>query len=78
MPTKQRTAKQTAKQADYKAWKWAAAVELVQRHNVRAGIIPERVWRQLYLKGRSPQDAADAAAVSAYSRQAAADRLRKR
>jgi hypothetical protein len=39
MPTKQRT----AKEADYRAWRWAAALELEQRHNVRAGIIPERV-----------------------------------
>jgi hypothetical protein len=47
MPTKQRT----AKEADYRAWRWAAVLELEQRNNVRAGIIPERVWRQLYIKG---------------------------
>jgi hypothetical protein len=74
MPTKRRT----AKQADYRAWRWAAALELEQRHNVRAGIIPERVWRQLYIKGGTPQDAADQAAVSAYNKQSAADRLKRR
>jgi hypothetical protein len=39
--------------------------------------IPERVWRQLYIKGVTPQDAADQAAVSAYNKQSAANRLRK-
>jgi hypothetical protein len=39
---------------------------------------PVVVWRHLYIQGRSPQEAAEQAAVSAYNTQSAADRLRKR
>jgi hypothetical protein len=44
---------------------------------VRPGVIPERLWRKLYLQGLSPQKAADQAAVSAYNTMSAAARLRK-
>jgi hypothetical protein len=37
-----------------------------------------RVWTRLYTQGRSPKEAAEQAAVSAYNAQTAADRLRKR
>jgi hypothetical protein len=52
--------------------------ELQRKHNVNLAIIPVRVWRHQYIRGRSPQDAADQAAVSAYNTQSAAARLRKR
>jgi hypothetical protein len=66
-----------AEQADYAAWKLAAVAELTNRHEVKAGTIPERVWRQLYIQGRTPQAAADQAAVSASNVRTAADRLGK-
>jgi hypothetical protein len=58
--------------------KEAAAVKLDRQHGVKAGVIPERRWRWLYIQGRSPHDAADQAAVSAYNTRPAFERLRKR
>jgi hypothetical protein len=57
--------------ANYTAWKTEALADLANRHGVRVGIIPERLWR-LYIQGRSPHDAEDQAAVSAYNRRSAA------
>jgi hypothetical protein len=41
----------TAKQADYASWKLRAAADLANRHDVKPGIIPERLWRRLYNGG---------------------------
>jgi hypothetical protein len=71
-------ADRAAEQADYAAWKTEALADLSNRHAVRAGIIPERLWRRLYIQGTTPHDAADRAAVSAYNTQSPGDRLRKR
>jgi hypothetical protein len=71
-------ADQAAEEADYAAWKLAALAHLTNRHDVKAGTIPERLWRHMYIQGRSPQKAADQAAVSAYNARSAADRLRRR
>jgi hypothetical protein len=67
-----------AEQADYVAWKILAGADLLGRHDVKPGTIPERLWRRLYIQGRSPQDAADQAAVSTYNARSAADRLKRR
>jgi hypothetical protein len=77
-PPRPPRADQAAEQADYAAWKLAAVANLTNRHDVKADTIPERLWRHMYIQGRSPQQAADKAAVSAYNAQSAADRLRKR
>jgi hypothetical protein len=66
-----------SEQADYAAWKITAGADLLGRHDVKPGIIPERVWKKLYIEGRSPQGAADRVAVSAHKAQSPADRLRK-
>jgi hypothetical protein len=71
-------ADQAAEQADFKAWLADAVAALQREHNVNPGTIPISVWRHLYIQGRSPQQAADRAAVSAYNTRSAADRLRKR
>jgi hypothetical protein len=71
-------ADQAAEQADYAAWKLAAVANLTNRHDLKPGTIPERLWRHMYIQGRSPQKAADQAAASAYNTQSAADRLRGR
>jgi dihydropteroate synthase len=82
LPTKRTTkappSDRAVEQANYAAWKILAGADLLGRHDVKPGTIPERLWRRLYIQGRSPQDAADQAAVSAYNKQSAADRLRKR
>jgi hypothetical protein len=54
-----------------------AAAELADRHDVKLGIIPERLWRKLYIQARAPQEAAQHAAVSIYNARSAADWLRK-
>jgi hypothetical protein len=77
-PPRRPRADQAAEQADYAAWKLAAVANLTNRHDVKAGTIPERLWRHMYIQGRSPQKAADQAAVSAYNARSAADRLRGR
>jgi hypothetical protein len=55
-----------------------AVAELQRKHNVNPSIIPMRVWRHLYIQGRSPQDVANRAAVSAYNTRPAFERMRKR
>jgi hypothetical protein len=70
--------KRAAEQADFKSWLADAVAALQREHNVNPGIIPVRVWRRLFIQGRSPQKAADQAAVSAYNARPAADRLRGR
>jgi hypothetical protein len=52
--------------------------ELQREHNINPAIIPIRVWRHLYIQGRTPHDAADKAAVAGCNAQSAADRLRGR
>jgi hypothetical protein len=55
-----------------------AGADLLQRHDVEPGIIPERLWRKLYIRGMTPQKAADQAAVSAKNTLSPADRLKRR
>jgi ribosomal protein L19E len=69
-------AARAAEKVDYAAWKARIAADLATRRDVRPGVIPDRVWRRLYIRGMTPQDAADEAAGSAYNPRAAADRLR--
>jgi hypothetical protein len=45
---------QAAEQADFKAWLADAVAALQREHNVNPGTIPIRVWRQLYIQGRTP------------------------
>jgi hypothetical protein len=71
-------ADRAAEQADFKTWLADAVAELQRKHNVNPAIIPVRVWRRMYIQGRSPQEAADQAAVRAYNKQSAADRLQGR
>jgi hypothetical protein len=64
-------ADRAAKEVEYRACKVRALADLANSHDVKAGIIPERLWRRLYIQGRSPHDAADQAVVSAYKTQSA-------
>jgi hypothetical protein len=63
---------------NFVTWKARAAAELKRQHSVNPGIITARMWKHLYIQGKTPQKAADQAAVSAYNAQSTADRLRKR
>jgi hypothetical protein len=73
----QSRADRAAKEVEYRAWKVRAVADLANRHDVQAGIIPERLWRRFYIQGRSPREAADQAAVSAYNTMSPADRLKR-
>jgi dihydropteroate synthase len=77
MTSKRSVKDRAAEQANYTAWKILAGADLLGRHDVKPGTIPERLWRRLYIQGRTPHDAADKAAVSAYNARSAADRLKR-
>jgi hypothetical protein len=77
MPTKRSAKDRAAEQSDYATWKITAGADLLERHDVKPGIIPERLWRRLYIMGLTPQKAADQAAVSAYNTMSPADRLKR-
>jgi len=78
MPTKRSANDRATEAADFKAWLADAVAALQRDHNMNPAIIPQRTWRNLYIQGKTPQQAADRAAVSAYNRRAAADRLKQR
>jgi hypothetical protein len=49
--------------ADYRIWKSRAAA-LLERQGLPLGVMRERDWRQLYLGGATPEQAADQGAGS--------------
>jgi hypothetical protein len=46
--------------ANYRAWK-ARAAALLERQGLPLGVMRERDWRQLYIRGKAPEDAAQEA-----------------
>jgi hypothetical protein len=46
-----------AEAADYRAWK-AHAAALLERQGILPGVMREKDWRQLYIRGKAPEDAA--------------------
>jgi hypothetical protein len=46
--------------ADYRHWKSSAAA-LLKRQGLSLGVMLERNWRQMYIRGVTPEDAADRA-----------------
>jgi hypothetical protein len=75
MPSKRsRTGLPTPPTTSFFEWKDRAEVQLERRHGVKATTIPTRVWTRLYTQGRSPQEAAEEAAVSAYNTRPAFER----
>jgi len=67
MPAKRSGTRGPAPPTSLADWRDRAEVELERRHGVKASTIPISVWRQLFIQGRSPQEAAQQA-VSAYRR----------
>jgi hypothetical protein len=51
---------------DYRAWKADVATEMERQHGIAASIIPEHVWTRLYIKGLTPDQAANAADLQNY------------
>jgi hypothetical protein len=62
--------------ADYRAWK-AHAAALLERQGLPPGVMRERDWRQLYIRGRSPEDAAGQAETAYYNTRPPFERMRK-
>ena len=62
----------------YRPWKDRVAVELARRHGICAGEIGERVWRTLFIRGKTLEEAVEAARVHYQNMRPAADRLRRR
>jgi hypothetical protein len=71
-------ADRAAEQADFKAWLADAVAALQREHNINPAVIPQRMWRHMFIQGKSPQQAADGAAVSAHNVHSAADQLKRR
>jgi hypothetical protein len=59
MTSKRSVKDRAVEQADYAAWKILAGADLLGRHDVKPGTIPERLWRRLFIEGMTPQEAAD-------------------
>lgn len=59
-------------------WRAHADAVLADKHGIAPGTIPARVWTKLFVRGLTPDAAADDAAVSAYNVRPASDRLKGR
>jgi hypothetical protein len=63
--------------ADYRRWKSRAAA-LLERQGLPLGVMRERDLRQLYMRGKTPEDAAREAETSYWHTRPAFKRMRKR
>jgi hypothetical protein len=52
--------------------------ELLERQRLSRGMMWERDWRQLYIRGKTPEEAARQAETSYWNTRPAFERLRKR
>jgi hypothetical protein len=60
---------------DYRAWK-ARCAALLERQSLLPGVMRERDWRRLYMRGFTPEDAAGRAQVAYYNTRPAFERMR--
>jgi hypothetical protein len=60
---------------DYRAWK-ACCAALLERQSLLPGVMRERDWRRLYMRGVTPEDAAGRAQVAYYNTRPAFERIR--
>jgi hypothetical protein len=63
--------------ADYRRWKSRSAA-LLERQGLPLGVMREREWRQLYIRGKTPEDAAREAEMNYWNTRPAFERIRKR
>jgi hypothetical protein len=63
--------------ADYRCWKSSAAA-LLERQGLPLGVMRERDLRQLYIRGKAPEDAAQDAETLYWNSRPPLERLRKR
>jgi hypothetical protein len=64
MPRKGKPTDGAAEEADYKTWRARA---LLERQSLLPGVMRERDWRRLYMRGVTPEDAAGRAQVAYYN-----------
>jgi hypothetical protein len=61
--------------ADYRRWKSRAAA-LLERQRFSRGVMRERDWRHLFIRGATPEDAARQAEVLYYNTRPPFERMR--
>jgi hypothetical protein len=60
--TKTPSSDRASEQADLKTWK-AQATAMLERQGTWIGVMRERDWRQLFIKGKTPEQAVEWAQV---------------
>jgi hypothetical protein len=68
---------QKLERADYRNWKSRAAA-LLERQGLSPGIMRERDWRQVYIRGKTPEDAAQQAETYYLNTRPAFERMRSK
>jgi hypothetical protein len=63
--------------ADYRRWR-ARAAAMLERQRISAAVMRERDWRQLYIPGKSPEDAARQAETAYWNTRPPFERMGKR
>jgi hypothetical protein len=61
----------------YAEWK-ARCAALLERQGILSGVMRERQWRQLFIRGATPENAADRAQVHYNNTRPPFERMRKR
>jgi hypothetical protein len=56
----------------------ARTAALLERQRILLGVMRERDWRQLFIRGKSPEDAAREAETAYYNTRPPLERTRKR
>ena len=76
-PDKKTTSASTTTPPTYATWRDAAATDLVERHGIKANA-REKTWRDWFIKGMTPTEAADRAAADYEATRPPVDRAGRR
>jgi hypothetical protein len=77
MPTKRsgQPAEPASTPPDYRAWK-ARAAAMLERQGISVGVMRERDWRQLFIKGATPEQAVEQVQVHYHNARPTFERTR--
>jgi hypothetical protein len=64
-------------QADYRSWR-ARAAALLERQGLSPGVMREREWSNLYIRGKTPEEAMRQAETAYWSSHRPLERLRRK
>jgi hypothetical protein len=67
----------TTSTEDYATWRLGVTAELQCQHGIAFDIIPEGGWTRLYVKGLSPEQAANGDEIRKHYAREPGERLRK-